>query len=192
MIKLALIRHFATGGNLEKRYIGRTDEALCEEGKRKLKEITYEEVDCVFASPLKRCLETANLIYPNVQPVIYEDLRECDFGDLENKNYMELTGNKDYSLWIESGGTLPFPNGEKVEEFKRRTVKAFDKVMNKSIEKQYEKIAIIAHGGTIMSVLDEYSYPHKDYYSWQVKNGEGFLGEFDEENGKVVSIWSIH
>lgn len=172
--------------------MGTTDEPLCEEGKRMLNEITYQEADCVFVSPLKRCIETANLIYPDLEPVIYQDLRECDFGDFENKNYKELTDNKDYTLWIESNGTLPFPNGEKVEEFKSRTIKAFDKIICESLDKNYKSIAIVAHGGTIMSILEEYSHPHGDYYSWQVKNGGGFLGKFDEENGKVVSIWSIH
>ena len=37
-MKIVLIRHGATKGNLEKRYIGRTDEDLCGEGIKKLKE----------------------------------------------------------------------------------------------------------------------------------------------------------
>lgn len=40
-MKIVLIRHGATKGNLEKRYIGRTDEDLCGEGIKKLKEDTY-------------------------------------------------------------------------------------------------------------------------------------------------------
>ena len=36
-MKIVLIRHGATKGNLEKRYIGRTDEDLCGEGIKKLK-----------------------------------------------------------------------------------------------------------------------------------------------------------
>ena len=32
MIKIALIRHSKTKGNIEKRYIGSTDESLCKEG----------------------------------------------------------------------------------------------------------------------------------------------------------------
>ena len=39
-MKIVLIRHGATKGNLEKRYIGRTDEDLCGEGIKKLKEDT--------------------------------------------------------------------------------------------------------------------------------------------------------
>ena len=47
-------------------------------------------------------------------------LKECDFGDFENKNYKELSGNPDYQAWIDSGGALPFPGGEDPEGFRNR------------------------------------------------------------------------
>lgn len=49
---------------------------------------------------------------------IIEELSECDFGEFENKNYKELSGNQDYQRWIDSNGTLPFPGGESREAFK--------------------------------------------------------------------------
>ena len=39
------IRHGATAGNLEKRYIGRTDEELCTEGIERLKDLTGRGAD---------------------------------------------------------------------------------------------------------------------------------------------------
>ena len=39
MKQLILIRHGATAGNLEKRYIGRTDEALCPLGIHQVEEL---------------------------------------------------------------------------------------------------------------------------------------------------------
>ena len=54
-----LIRHGRTAGNLERRYIGSTDEPLCPEGRREVSGLRAPEADRVFASPLKRCLETA-------------------------------------------------------------------------------------------------------------------------------------
>ena len=99
-MKIVLIRHGATKGNLEKRYIGRTDEDLCGEGIKKLKEDTcagiYPPAQAVFSSPMKRCLSTAECIYPVQTPQIVWDFRECDFGLFEGKNYKELTGNPQY------------------------------------------------------------------------------------------------
>lgn len=63
-VKIIFIRHGRTAGNLEKRYIGRTDEPLCKEGITELESIKYPDCDAVFASPMNRCLQTAKFIYP--------------------------------------------------------------------------------------------------------------------------------
>lgn len=113
MAELLLIRHGKTAGNLLGRYIGsRTDEPLCEEGREGLGGKQLPEVERLYASPMKRCVETAELLWPGFDQKkieIVTDLRECDFGDFENKNYKELSGNEDYQAWIDSNGTRHFP-----------------------------------------------------------------------------------
>ena len=51
-----LIRHGKTKGNLEGRYIGTTDEPLCEEGKQSLMQMAdakkYPAVEALFVSPM--------------------------------------------------------------------------------------------------------------------------------------------
>ncbi len=187
-----MVRHFSTYGNLSKRYIGVTDEPLCEEGKLSLRSLDYPRVNAVFASPLKRCVETAKLIYPEQPPILYEDFKECNFGDFENKNYMELSDNPEYQAWIESGGRIPFPNGENPEDFKNRCVAAFWKMAEESICKKYEFVAMVVHGGTIMSILDCCSDPHKDYYHWQVENGNGYIVEIEEMEERITNICTLH
>lgn len=56
MIELLFIRHGATEGNLRRRYIGRTDEPLCEAGIAQVKALQKRglSVDEVFVSPLLR------------------------------------------------------------------------------------------------------------------------------------------
>lgn len=192
MLKLILIRHFATQGNLQKKYIGITDEPVCEEGKRIAPCIHYPEVEAVFASPMMRCVETAKLIYPNHIPQLYDGFRECDFGDFENKNYQELSDNPTYQAWIDSGGTLPFPNGEDIELFKERCVTAFDEVIQVCLARRYQFVGVIVHGGTIMSILDRYSYPNKKYFHWQLGNGHGYFVELSEDNRRLLQICTIH
>ena len=170
-MKWLLIRHGQTQGNLEHRYIGcRTDESLGPEGIAALQGKGYPPVSKVFVSPMKRCLETAALLYPGISVEVVDDLRECDFGDWENKNYAELNGNPDYQAWIDSGGELPFPNGENRAQFAARCVAAFE-----SIREQEEDCAIIAHGGTIMAIMERYAQPRGSYYDFQVGNGGGFV-----------------
>lgn len=130
MAELYLIRHGKTYGNTLGRYIGTTDEELCEEGREALKRLkagrdfAAARPDVVYASPLKRCVQTAEILFPEIPVKLVPDLRECDFGAFENKNYKELSGNAAYQAWIDSGGTLPFPGGESREAFQERDRKS--------------------------------------------------------------------
>lgn len=188
MAELILIRHGKTAGNLLGRYIGsRTDEPLCDEGREGLAGKQLPEVERLYVSPMKRCVETAEILWPGfdrkkMQKVT--DLRECDFGDFENKNYKELSGNGDYQAWIDSNGTLPFPNGESMDAFKSRCLEAFARIAEEVSGAEQEWIAsgktgifragIVVHGGTIMAILEQYGYPKAAYFDYQVKNGCGY------------------
>ena len=110
---------------------------------------------------------------------VLDDLRECDFGAFENKNYQELSGNADYQAWIDSNGTLPFPGGESNEAFRQRCCQAF-LYITEELQKQEEKTgqtlraAVVVHGGTIMAILEHFGTPKKNYFDYQVKNGCGY------------------
>ena len=172
-----LIRHSMTRGNLKKRYIGSTDEALCEEGIRLLKERIacggYPECDRLFVSPRKRCIQTAEILYPGRKMTVIEELAECDFGMFENKNYEDLTGVLEYQQWVSSGGTLPFPGGESKKAFSERSIWGFEKALD-MCKKTDENVAFIVHGGKIMSIMEKYAVPEGSYYYFQIGNGEGY------------------
>lgn len=169
-MKIYFIRHGETKGNREHRYVGSTDESILKESVGVLKNKKMPEVSKVYVSPMKRCIETANILYPENEHIIAEDLRECNFGDFEYCNYEELNGNKNYQLFINSLGECGFPNGESKSDFQKRCASEFEKI----VLSESQDIALVVHGGTIMAILDKYSYPHRDYYNWQCKNGEGF------------------
>ena len=115
MIRLYLIRHGQTPGNKLQRYIGTTDEPLSTEGKEFLEKLTYPMPEALYVSPLCRCVETAGILFPGKSFHIIEELSECDFGEFENKNYKELSGNQDYQRWIDSNERFLFRE-EKVEK----------------------------------------------------------------------------
>ena len=173
-MRVVLIRHSKTAGNLKGRYIGTTDEPLCEEGIRLLEGKNYPAAELVYVSPMKRCRETASLIYPTLTQREEPLLRECDFGDFENKNYLELNGNPDYQAWVDSGGTLPFPGGESREAFQERCREGFLKNHERGPDEK-ETVAVVAHGWTLMSVLSAFAVPEKPFYDWQVKNKGAFI-----------------
>lgn len=170
-MKIYLIRHGKTYGNTQRRYIGVTDEPLCDEGYEQLMHYTYPKVDILFVSPLKRCRMTAEIVYPGQKQILCEDLREMNFGAFEGKNYEELKDEPEYIQWLESGGLLPFPQGESKAEFTKRCQKAFEECLEQ-IPKGAQQAAFVVHGGTIMAIMEKYGTPVGEYYKWQINNGE--------------------
>ena len=130
MLKMYMIRHGKTYGNTLGRYIGTTDEPLLPEEAADLQKYSLGSVDRVYASPRKRCLETAEILFPGQEITVVDEFAECDFGEFENKNYQELSGNPNYQKWVDSGGQLPFPGGESREGFRWRCLNGFQKVVH--------------------------------------------------------------
>lgn len=192
-MKLIFIRHGKTQGNAEGRYVGSTDESLLSEGaddiRRRAEAGLYPAADIVWSSPMKRCRETAELIYPNAEVYIEEDLRECDFGKFEYKNYVEMSEDEDYRAWVNSSGTLPFPQGEDADDFRRRCREAFLRVVSRYGENDI--IAFTVHGGTMMSVFSKFEEPPFGYFDRQPKNGRGYICEFDKNTKKLVVLEEI-
>ena len=175
-MKVILIRHFKTKGNLEKRYVGKTDESVIE-----FLNTPYPSADLVFTSPLKRCTETAQHIYGEY--IIEENLKESDFGIFENKNYDELKDLPQYINWLNGGYKEGYPQGESFENFNQRCLNAFLNCTQKATETQ--TIAFVVHGGVIMSLLSQLTQ-NKDFYHWQVKNGKGFVCQFENNMVNLV------
>lgn len=187
-IELWMIRHGMTAGNASGRYVGRTDEELSPAGLEWLEKIkisgVYPQVAAVCVSPMKRCRETAAVLFPGAAQYVINGLQECDFGDFEYKNYTELNGRQDYQAWIDSGGVSGFPGGESLAQFCARITAAFESMVDRMIRGQmpcYDKMALVGHGGTIMAVLDAYAASHRDYFQWQVHNGGGYVVLLDTD-----------
>lgn len=179
-MELIFIRHLKTKGNRLRQYIGVTDEPL--DQPVLLRE--YPNADTVVVSSLKRCIQTAELIYPGKGQMICPGLRECDFGEFEKKTYEELKNHPAYQKWLDSGGAAAFPGGEGREAFVKRSVAAFEEAVRKLMENGCRRASFVVHGGTIMAVLSEFDREKRDFYQWQVANGEGFLAKLDETDWK--------
>lgn len=175
-----MIRHGGTWSNQEHRYLGKTEEPLSEQGIKELllykERGEYPEVDALFTSPMKRCVQTAGILYPTLAPVCIEEWTEIDFGAFEGKNYRELQGDARYQRWIDSNGALPFPEGESREAFMQRCEAGVEKMIRQIRQTKGEMpkaVGMVVHGGTIMSLLSRYL--GGDYFSYQAENGKGYV-----------------
>ena len=76
-----LLRHGMTADNARGRYQGRRDTPLSPEGVRALRPADFSPAT-VYVSPLRRAVQTAQILFPAAALVTVGDLAEMDFGDL--------------------------------------------------------------------------------------------------------------
>ncbi|MBQ9032405.1 MAG: histidine phosphatase family protein [Parasporobacterium sp.] len=191
-MELLLIRHGQTAGNLEKRYIGKTDEPLCDMGREILRHkreagVFGRDPELVFTSPLLRCVQTAQILFPDAERILIPELAEMDFGIFENRAYKgDLENSPEYSEWLESLCEAPVPGGESKQQFTERCRRGFDAAICILDERKakgcpVEKAAFVVHGGTVMSILSGRAREKKTYYEWNPENAGGYACEWDNE-----------
>jgi alpha-ribazole phosphatase len=190
-MEIFLIRHGQTAGNRDRRYIGRTDEPLCEEGAAAAVSAgVYPEIRRVYVSPMRRARQTAELLFPNAEQVVCDGLREMDFGDFEGRNHAELESDGIYRAWLNGNCQSPCPHGEGVLGFSARVCAAFETITQNAACAGEEYVVIIAHGGTIMSLMSCYAAPERVYYAWYTENCHGFSARLSRREGAAFPTFS--
>ena len=195
-MKVVMIRHGKTPGNLLKQYIGRTDQNLAEEGIAELKAIASseafqravdaEQVKAVFVTPLKRTQESAAILFPHAAQTVVDDLREMDFGIFEEKNYKDLEDSEEYAAWLDTHCESKVPEGEDKASFSKRSCDAFLACLEGCED---DTAYFLVHGGTIMSVFEAFGETKQEYYKWYAENGHGYCAIF--EDGILKDIRTI-
>lgn len=176
--QIHLIRNGLTNENLEGKYIGHKDVPLSQDGVKQLADMkekyAYPRVDAVFTSPLRRCTESARILYPDNSPLALEKLIEYNFGDFEGKTAHELKNDELFIKWLagEPDGIPPF--GESNEEFASRILECFRMIAEGVMKARVYDSAVITHGGVIMSVLSAFALPERPMHEWLIPNGCGY------------------
>ena len=172
------IRHGDIAETKNGAYIGVTDCSLSEEGKENLRkldsECRYPYAPVLFSSPLKRCLETCEIIYPNVKPIIIDELKEADFGLWEGKTADELKDDENFSKWLGGDTCVKPPKGESSADFTRRICLMFQQIVDGLISTGNTEAVIVTHGGIIMTLLAVYGLPQAKPFEWACEGGCGY------------------
>lgn len=176
--RISVIRHGLTEANEKGIYIGKTDLPLSDKGAAelaaKMDEFDYPAVHKVYSSPLRRCTETAEILFPYTDLCVVDDLRELDLGIFENKKVDELLENDDYKAWLRGGKDTRPPQGESLEEMTARTYKALHEIITDMMYEGNTHCAIITHGGVISNMLSCFGMPKYDPKQLNADFGEGF------------------
>ncbi len=176
--KIHLIRHGQTKTNKDGIYIGRTDTPLCEAGAEELQQLRedniYPAASKVYVSPLLRCVQTAEILYPDHWTETLDELIEYDLGDFEGKSLLELKEEESFLKWMEDSQKNPPPNGETMDDLVKRCRSALDHIFKEMMSDKLTSVAVVTHMGVIMAMLSAYAFPQRPMPEWNAENGKGF------------------
>lgn len=172
------IRHGASEEMIRGSYIGTKDVELSKEGIEELKKLdsdwVYPGTPVVFTSPLKRCLQTCEILYPSIKPIIIDQLCECSFGEWEGLTAEDLSNNEDFKQWLAGSTEVKPPKGESNADFTRRVCNIFQDIVDGLIKTGNTNCVIVTHGGVIMTLLSVYGLPQAKPFDWAMENGCGY------------------
>ena len=95
---------------------------------------TNYKFDLLFTSDLIRAIESANLAWPEVNKLMDERLRECNYGEYDGEDKSLVI----YEKYIDN----PFPNGESLKDVEER-IRSFINFLKDNYKGR--KIGIVAH-----------------------------------------------
>ena len=172
MSELYLLRHGDTG--VGDKLVGATDLALAESAGRQLastrQQLAGIDFCTVACSPLRRCRETAQLLFPGRPVAIWDDLREIDFGQWEMRSFAEIASScpDQVRAWTEQPLTFTFPGGEAVPAFLAR----MQAVQQRIATLAAQRLLLITHGGVVRQLLCGYlGIPASKYLVFAVRSG---------------------
>ncbi|MDR3069640.1 MAG: histidine phosphatase family protein [Propionibacteriaceae bacterium] len=154
-VRVIIIRHGKTKWNEIHKYLGSTDLPLSEMGRGQARTLfdthTLPKPDVLFVSPKIRCRETAQILFPGIEQVVVDDLREVDFGVFEGRSHTEMRENPVYQAWVKTNCQGPIPGGESFPDSYARVIPAFTAALKQVPEDQLA--VFVLHGGTIMNII---------------------------------------
>jgi broad specificity phosphatase PhoE len=108
-------------------------------------------VAAVYSSPLDRARTTAEqiAILHGLKPLVLDDLREIDFGEVEGLGFDDLPPDLQRGL-LENPTQVRFPGGEAYAELRDRVVAAFADV---TARHEGDTVVAVSHAGAIRAAL---------------------------------------
>lgn len=175
--KLHILRHGLTDANETGTYIGRTDLPLSPTGLTQLLEakqtFVYPKATRFFTSPLMRCRQTLEVLYPGCQPEVVPGLAECDFGEWEGRRVADLKYDQRFQNWI-AGTDKTIPGGEDTAAFQKRVQAGFEGLVQAVMTSGDTEAVVCTHGGVIMMIMAAYGLPRCEMKEWLTAAGCGF------------------
>jgi broad specificity phosphatase PhoE len=135
--------------NVEKVFRGRADVGLDDVGIKQAellgKYLSNWELEAIYASPIRRALETANIVarYQKVSVRIAEGLTDFDFGEWQSLSEQQVRRLYPdlFNEWHNNPDKVRMSGGESLEDVRRRAVE----VVNDIVSRHQGNVLLVSH-----------------------------------------------
>ena len=189
MAKFILVRHGETLWNVEKIYRGRTDVNLDGVGIKQAellgKYLSNWELETIYSSPLKRALDTANIIarYHKISVHIAEGLIDFDYGEWQSLPEQEAKRLYPtlHNEWHNNPHKVKMPSGESLEDVRRRAIEVVNDVLSK-----YQGSVVLVSHRVVNKVLICSLLGLDNSHFWNIHQDVCGITIFDYVDGRFV------
>ena len=160
-MRLILVRHGETEGNVSRRLQGAED-PLTERGRRQAAELAAhlsgrEDVVALYASPYARALDTARAIGGGgigLEPVLRDGLAEVNVGEAAGYRFEEWSEKfpEEAERFRAEGMNYSWPGGESGWDLSARTRAELDHIVGEHREDR-GAVVVVSHGGALAWVI---------------------------------------
>ncbi len=189
MAEIILVRHGETEWNVGEIYRGRADVALDEMGIKQAellgKYLSDLKLDAIYSSPLRRALDTANIVarYQGAGVQVTGGLIDFDYGewqglpDKEVKKLYPALHNK----WHANPHLVKMPGGEGLDEVRERVLA----VVNEVVSKYKGSVVLVSHR-VVNKVLICSLLGLDNSHFWHIRQDVGGITTFDYIDGCFI------
>jgi broad specificity phosphatase PhoE len=149
---MVLVRHGETDWNREERFQGRLDIPLNDAGRSQAEMLKRElagfAFDVVYSSPLKRALETAQIVAGTVPVQCDSRLIEIHHGSWQGKTKQDIAGRwpDDWNRWNTEPERFTPPGGESAADVRARVADFLSALRG-------TRILCVSHGVVVQTFL---------------------------------------
>lgn len=147
-MKLTLIRHTRVSTPPGICY-GQSDVSLADSYPEELELekslIGRQSFDAVFSSPLLRCRQLAEDLFPDQKIVFDHRLKELNFGQWELQTWDQIYATSEGKHWMKNYQEVSCTGGESLPEFRQRVNSFLDELK----AKPFDQVVVVAHAGVI-------------------------------------------
>jgi len=145
--------------------------------------LAREKIAAIYASPLQRTRETAEIVSARLSLSIEfrDDLLELDFGEWTGATFDAIRADPRWQAWSTQRSLAAIPGGESMRAVQQRIVAAMIELNERHL---HETIVLVSHGDVIRCVLLFALGMPLDFYN-RIEIGQGSISTIQIQSGGI-------